>query len=88
MFDVGFWELVLLFGIGLMVLGPEKLPQVASKVGRWVGQARSMAGQLTRQIRDEIEPVNQVMKTDFSAQRPEPGQQSSSSSGDSTDQGS
>jgi Tat protein translocase TatB subunit len=88
MFDVGFWELVLLFGIGLMVLGPEKLPQVAAKVGRWVGQARSMAGQLTSQIRDEIEPINKAMKTDFSAQRPEPGQQSSNSSGDSTDQGS
>jgi sec-independent protein translocase protein TatB len=74
MFDVGFWELVVLFGIGLMVLGPERLPKVAAKVGRWVGQARSMASHLTNQIRDEIEPVNTVMKTDFSAHRPEPGQ--------------
>ena len=24
MFDIGFWELVLLFGLGLMVLGPEE----------------------------------------------------------------
>jgi Tat protein translocase TatB subunit len=90
MFDIGFWELIVLFGIGLMVLGPERLPQVATKVGRWVGQARSMASQLTSQIRNEIEPVNTVLKTDYSARRPEPGQQTgqnnSSQSGDSADQ--
>jgi len=74
MFDVGFWELVLLFGIGLAVLGPERLPKVAAQVGRWVGQARSMASQLSSQIRQEIEPVNKAMNTDFSARRPEPGQ--------------
>ena len=57
MFDIGFWELVFLFGLGLMVLGPERMPQVAAKLGRWAGQARSMARNLTNQIRDEIEPV-------------------------------
>ncbi len=77
MFDVGFWELVLLFGIGLAVLGPERLPKVASQVGRWVGQARSMASQLSNQIRQEIEPVNKAMNTDFSARRPAPGEESS-----------
>jgi sec-independent protein translocase protein TatB len=57
MFDIGFWELVFLFGLGLMVLGPERMPQVAAKLGRWAGQARVMARNLTNQIRDEIEPV-------------------------------
>jgi Tat protein translocase TatB subunit len=73
MFDVGFWELILLFGIGLAVLGPERMPKLAAQIGRWVGQARGMASQLTSQIRDEIEPINKVMDTDFSARRPEPG---------------
>jgi sec-independent protein translocase protein TatB len=80
MFDIGFWELVILFGLGLMVLGPERLPKVAAKLGRWVGQARNMARHLSNQIRDEIEPfesgldsVNKAMKKDFSARRPEPG---------------
>ena len=78
MFDVGFWELILLFGIGLAVLGPERLPKLASQLGRWVSQARGMASQLTSQIRDEIEPINKVMDTDFSARRPEPGATSTS----------
>ena len=30
MFDVGFSELVLIFVIGLLVLGPQRLPKVAA----------------------------------------------------------
>ena len=55
MFDVGFWELFILFGIGLIVLGPERLPRVAMKVGRWAGQARRTARSLTTQLRSELD---------------------------------
>jgi len=55
MFEVGFWELALLFALGLVVLGPEKLPGVANTLGRYAGQARRMARQLTTQIREEVE---------------------------------
>ena len=33
MFEVGFDELILLFVIGLLVLGPERLPKVANQLG-------------------------------------------------------
>ncbi len=82
MFDIGFWELVILFGLGLMVLGPERMPQVAAKIGRWAGQARSMARNLTRQFQDELKPLetmrsnmDKTMQGDFSERRPEPGEQ-------------
>ncbi len=55
MFDIGFWELVVLFGLGLIVLGPERLPRVAMQVGNWVGRARRMAHNLTTQIRSELD---------------------------------
>ena len=55
MFEIGFWELALLFGLGLIVLGPEKLPKVADQLGRYAGQARRMARTFTDQIRDEID---------------------------------
>ncbi len=55
MFDVGFQELVLLFVIGLLVLGPQKLPKVAAEIGKWVGRARRTATQLRRQLEREIE---------------------------------
>jgi Tat protein translocase TatB subunit len=55
MFDVGFWEIVLIFGLGLMVLGPEKLPRIAAQLGRWVGRARRTASQLRWQLEREID---------------------------------
>jgi len=51
---VGFFELVVLFVIGLLILGPERLPRVASQIGRWVGRARRMANQLRYQLEREI----------------------------------
>jgi len=54
MFDVGFFELVIIFMIGLLVLGPERLPRVASKIGGWVGQARRMTRNLKYQLEDEL----------------------------------
>ena len=58
MFDVGFWELIILFGLGLIILGPERLPKVAMQVGNWAGQARRMARQLSGQIRSEINDLD------------------------------
>jgi sec-independent protein translocase protein TatB len=55
MFDIGFWELVILFGLGLIILGPERLPKVAMQVGNWAGQARRMARTLSSQMRDELD---------------------------------
>jgi sec-independent protein translocase protein TatB len=55
MFDVGFPELVLLFVIALLVLGPQRLPKVAAELGKWVSRARRTATQLRRQLEREIE---------------------------------
>lgn len=55
MFDISFWKLVLIFAVGLVVLGPEKLPRVAAQLGNWAGQARRMARVLTTQLREEME---------------------------------
>lgn len=54
MFDVGFSEVLLIFVIALVVLGPEKLPRLASQVGRWIGRARSMARQFREQLEEEV----------------------------------
>jgi sec-independent protein translocase protein TatB len=54
MFEVGFTEIVLILGLALLVLGPEKLPGLAQKVGRWTGRARSMARQLRTQLEHEV----------------------------------
>jgi Tat protein translocase TatB subunit len=54
MFEVGFTEIVLILGLALLVLGPEKLPGLAEKIGRWTGRARAMARQLRTQLEQEV----------------------------------
>lgn len=51
MFDVSFWELLIIGVIALVVVGPERLPGVLRTVGLWVGRARAAASSL----RDEVE---------------------------------
>ena len=55
MFDIGFWEMLVLCVLGLLVLGPNKLPEVAIKIGNYLGRARSMVNSFSRQMRQEIE---------------------------------
>jgi len=59
MFEVGFSELLLIFALALIVLGPERLPKLAQQVGRWVGRARAMA----RQFRDQLEEEAHNLET-------------------------
>ena len=62
MFEVGFTELLLIFALSLLVLGPQKLPKLAQQVGRWVGRARAMA----RQFRDQLEEEAHSLETKVS----------------------
>ena len=66
MSGIGFWELIILFFIGLIVLGPEKLPRVANQLGSWMGQARRMTRVMKRQLEEELDfekISNQNIKT-------------------------
>ncbi len=55
MFEVGFTEIILIFGIALLVLGPARLPKLAADIGRWAGRARAMARQLRTQLEQETQ---------------------------------
>lgn len=54
MFDVGFTEILLLSLVGLLVLGPERLPKVARTLGGMARKARSSWLSLKRQIESEM----------------------------------
>ena len=83
MFDVGFWELLLIFGVGLMILGPERMPRVAAQVGRWVGRARRTATQLRRQLQRELE-LDEYMNTRPPPTKPPPSPKKPEPSDEST----
>lgn len=72
MFDVDFFEVVVIFGVALIVLGPKKLPGLVRSVGRWVGKARSMARQFREQLENEvqIEELNKLTQSRTSEPSP------------------
>ncbi len=47
-------ELILLVVLGLVVLGPKRLPEIANKIGGWIGQARRMTRIMRRQLEAEL----------------------------------
>ncbi|HHF2918118.1 TPA: Sec-independent protein translocase protein TatB [Vibrio diabolicus] len=54
MFDIGFWELVLISVVGLIVLGPERLPHAIRSVSRFIGAAKSMANSVKDELSHEL----------------------------------
>lgn len=55
MFDVGFWEISLILVLALLVLGPERLPGAARKVGYWVGKGRRYIEGVKHEVGKELD---------------------------------
>ena len=54
MFDIGFWELVLIAIIGLIVLGPERLPVAIRTVRGWINGARQFSNSVKTELKEEL----------------------------------
>lgn len=54
MFDVGFTELVMIGLVALLVVGPERLPELVRTAGRWIGRAQRVARELRSEFEREI----------------------------------
>lgn len=55
MFDIGFWEIVLISVIGLIVLGPQRLPIAIRTVLKWINNAKSVVNSVKNEISQELE---------------------------------
>ncbi|MBP2169237.1 sec-independent protein translocase protein TatB [Erwinia toletana] len=54
MFDIGFSELALVFVIGLVVLGPQRLPVAVRTVVGWIRALRSLASNVQNELAQEL----------------------------------
>lgn len=54
MFDIGFWELVLISVVALVVLGPERLPHAIRTVSRTISGAKRMANSVKDELSHEL----------------------------------
>ncbi|AFJ03117.1 Twin-arginine translocation protein TatB [Methylophaga frappieri] len=66
MFDIGFWELILIAVVALLVVGPERLPKLARVTGLWLGRASAQFHAIKAEIAAELraEELSQTMKKD------------------------
>ena len=55
MFDIGFFEIILVAIIALIVVGPQRLPRLIRVVGRFVGKAKQMVASVSAEIDRELE---------------------------------
>lgn len=57
MFDIGFWELLLIAVVALIVVGPERLPKLLRVTGLWIGRAQAsfqaIKNEISKELRDQ-----------------------------------
>lgn len=60
---IGIQELLVVFIVALFVIGPDKLPYYAKKLGQALGQFRKYTEEATKDIRESVvEPLNEAQK--------------------------
>jgi sec-independent protein translocase protein TatB len=64
MFEIGFWELIVVGVVALIVVGPEQLPGLARKGGFWLGKARRMIAEVKADVDRELhlEELKQTLR--------------------------
>ena len=62
MFDIGFWEVIFIAVITLLVVGPERLPRIARTAGLWIGRMRGFVSSVKADIDLEI-AADELKKT-------------------------
>ena len=55
MFDIGFTELMVIALVGLIVIGPERMPKVARTVGHLLGRLQRYVGDVKADINREMQ---------------------------------
>lgn len=54
MFDIGFAELLLIAVIGLLVIGPQRLPETVRALALWIGRLRRAVSRAYREVEKEV----------------------------------
>ena len=69
MFDIGFSELLVVFVVGLLILGPERLPHAAKTAGLWVRKIRRSINSVQREINAQLDHEELQQKINETNQR-------------------
>ena len=60
--NIGSGEVLVILVLGLLVLGPERLPEFARKIGNFIKEARWMSRSFQEELRNAVEDPDIEMK--------------------------
>lgn len=63
MFDIGFLEIIVILVITLLVIGPERMPEVARKIGQFMGKTKRFINSMKEnsEITETVREIQQSM---------------------------
>lgn len=64
MFDIGFFEIMILMAIAVVVIGPQNLPKLAKAIGKGWGEFQNTFNSLKQDVLDETENLKQNVNLD------------------------
>lgn len=54
MLDIGFWEIVVIATVALLIVGPDKFPSLARQIGKLLSTTQRMFNNLKRDLKTEL----------------------------------
>lgn len=66
MFDIGFLEIIVILVITLLVIGPERMPEVARKIGQFLGKTKRFINSVKQnsEITDTVREIQESINLD------------------------
>ncbi len=65
MFGIGLPELIVILALALIVLGPEKLPQVAKQAARFINELKRASDEFKKELElDKLDDIRKPIKLD------------------------
>jgi Tat protein translocase TatB subunit len=65
MFGIGTQELILIFLVAFIFLGPKKLPEIARSLGKAVREFRKASSELREEVEKEIEDTKEEINKEL-----------------------
>ncbi len=74
MFDIGLQELIIIFVVALLVIGPEKLPEFSRTLGKWVNEIKKgvqiAKTNIEAEYKEQLAVPETIMKSDAAEEKP------------------
>ncbi len=69
MFNLGFQELVVIFTLALLILGPRKLPELGRSLGKGIGEFKRATNEWKRTWEEEVEAEKRNLEETLDAEK-------------------